>query len=174
MAEATRASLTGATIADMTTAYVEHGWRADAAVLDALAAVSSSQDREVVSATIATVYSPWLRDAAELFQERAKQEPLPGRAAPRLADVASGTCLLFADGLRYDLAHKLKQSLEAKQVAVQLGHQFVALPSVTPTAKPAVSPVAGKLTGTAAGEEFRPCLATDGKDLSIDRGRQRH
>lgn len=49
---------------------------------------------------------------------------------------------------------------------------FVALPSVTPTSKPAVSPVAGKIKGTDAGEEFRPCLALDGKDLTPDRFRR--
>jgi hypothetical protein len=41
----TQTALTGATIADMVKAYTEGGWRADAAVLDALAAVSHPQDR---------------------------------------------------------------------------------------------------------------------------------
>jgi hypothetical protein len=126
----------------------------------------------VVCAAIAEVYSPWLRDAAELFQQRAKQQPLPGGELPRLSDVPSGTCLLFADGLRYDVAQKLKAALEGKRIAVQLRHQFVALPSVTPTAKPAVSPVADKIKGTTAGEEFRPCVAGDGKDLTPDRFRK--
>jgi hypothetical protein len=172
LAEVTRTPLAGATTADMVKAYTEGCWQADAAVLDALAAVSHQQDRDAVCAAIAQVYSPWLRDAAELFQQRAKHEPLPGRDLPRLSDVPSRTCLLFADGLRYDLAQKLKAALEAKQVAVQLRHQFVALPSVTPTAKPAVSPVAGKLKGTAAGEDFRPCVAEDDKDLTPDRFRK--
>ncbi|HVA47768.1 MAG TPA: BREX-1 system phosphatase PglZ type B [Pirellulales bacterium] len=171
LAESTRTPLAGATIGDMARLYTEAGWRADAAALDAVAAVSSAPDRDVVSAAVAQVYSPWLRDAAELFQERAMHEPLPGRTFARLSEVPSGTCLLFADGLRYDLAQKVKAALEAKQIVVQLKHQFVALPSVTPTAKPAVSPVADKLTGTAAGEEFRPCLAADQKELTIERFR---
>jgi hypothetical protein len=172
LAEVTHTPLTGATTAYMVKVYTEGGWQADAAVLDALAAVSHQQDRDAVCAVIAQVYSPWLRDAAELFQQRVQHEPLPGRDLPRLADVPSGTCLLFADGLRYDLAQKLKAALQAKQVTVQLGHQFVALPSVTPTAKPAVSPVAGKLKGAAAGEEFRPCVTEDDKDLTPDRFRK--
>lgn len=171
LAEVTQKPLAGATTADMVKAYTNDGWQADAAVLDALAAVSHSQDRDVVCAAIAQVYSPWLRDAAELFQGRAKQEPLPGRTVSRLSDVPSGTCLLFADGLRYDIAQKLKTALDAKHVAVQIRHQFVALPSATPTAKPAVSPVADKLIGTAVGEDFRPCLAADRKDLTIERFR---
>ena len=172
LAGVTQKPLTGATTADMVKAYTDGGWQADAAVLDALAAVSHPQDRDVVCAAIAQVYSPWLRDAAELFQQRVKHEPLPGRDLPRLSDVPSGTCVLFADGLRYDLGQKLKAALEAKVGAVQLRHQFVALPSVTPTAKPAVSPVAGKIKGTEAGDEFRPCVAVDEKILSIDRFRK--
>ena len=43
---------------------------------------------------------------------------------------------------------------------------------MTPTSKPAVSPVAGKIKGTVAGEEFRPCVALDGKDLTPDRFRK--
>lgn len=171
LAEVTQTSLTGATTADMVKAYTAGGWRADAAVLDALAAVAQPPDREAVLEAVKHVYAPWLRDAAELFQERVKQEPLPGRDVPRLADVPAGTCLLFVDGLRFDVAQKLRAAVEAKIGKVKSQHQFVALPSVTPTAKPAVSPVAGKINGTDGGDEFRPCVGADGKDLTPERFR---
>ncbi len=172
LAEVTSTPLTGATVADMARVYTEEGWRADAAVLDSLAVVSTLQDREAVSAAVAHVYAPWLRDAAELFQARVIHDPLPGPSVPRLADVPAGTCLLFADGLRYDVGQKLRAVLESRVGKVQVTHHFVALPSVTPTAKPAVSPVAGKIRGTTAGEEFRPCVDPDGKDLTPDRFRK--
>jgi len=171
LADVTQTALTGATTADMVKVYTEGGWRADAAVLDALAAVSQPPDREAVLAAVKHVYAPWLRDAAELFQERVKHQPLPGRDTPRLADVPVGTCLLFADGLRFDVAQKLRTALEAKIGKVEGQHQFVALPSVTPTAKPAVSPVAGKIAGSDGGDEFRPCVDPGGKDLTPDRFR---
>ncbi len=114
LAEMTQTPLTGATTADMVQVYTDSGWQADAAVLDALDAVSHPQDREAVCAAIASVYTPWLRDAAELFQQRVSQEPLPGRNLPRLDDVPDGTCVLFTDGLRYDVGQKLKAALEAK------------------------------------------------------------
>jgi hypothetical protein len=158
LAEITQTPLTGATTADMVRVYTESGWQADAAVLDALNAVSHPQDREAVCAAIAPVYSPWLRDAAELFQQRVKQEPLPGRSLPRLEPVPEGTCILFTDGLRYDVGHKLKDALEAKLGPVAVLHQFAALPSVTDTGKPAVSPVAFRIERTAVGEDFRPCV----------------
>ena len=172
LAEATATALTGATPSDMAKAYTEGGWRADAAVLDALAAVTRPADQDAVKAAVAHVYAPWLRDAAELFQLRARETPLPGREVSRLDPVAAGACVLFADGLRYDVGQKLLGLLAGRVGAVQVRHQFAALPSVTPTAKAAVSPVASKITGTLAGEEFRPCVAEGGKDLTQDRFRK--
>ena len=172
MAHATAMPLTAGTLADMVKRYTEGGWNADAAALDALAAVSKTADLEVVGTAIAHVYQPWLRDAAELFQQRAKETPLPGREQPRLSAMAAGTCVLFVDGLRYDVGQKLLPMLAGRVGAVEESHHFVALPSVTPTAKPAVSPVAGQIKGSAAGEDFRPCLAADGKDLTPERFRK--
>ncbi|HBI47076.1 MAG TPA: BREX-1 system phosphatase PglZ type B [Planctomycetales bacterium] len=172
LAEVTAIPLTGATTADMVKVYTAGGWKADAAVLDALAAVALSADQEAAKAAVAHVYAPWLRDAAELFQKRVKSAPLPGGETPRLDNVPAGACVLFADGLRYDVGQKLLALLSGRVGSVQSRHQFVALPSVTPTAKPAVSPVAAKIKGTVAGEEFRPCVAADGKDLTPDRFRK--
>jgi hypothetical protein len=172
LAGATSKPLTGGKLADMVKAYTEGGWKADAAVLDALAAVTKAVDQEAVNAAVAHVYKPWLRDAAELFQNHVGETPLPGREKPRLEAVESGTCVLFADGLRYDVGQKLLAMLAGRVGEVQPSHQFVALPSVTPTSKPAVSPVASKIQGTVAGEEFRPCVALDGKDLTPDRFRR--
>ena len=74
--------LTGGKLADMIKAYTEHGWRADLAVLEGLAAVTTHADREAICAAIADLYRPWLRDAAELFQARAADEPFPGPSTP--------------------------------------------------------------------------------------------
>ena len=59
LAEATATPLRGAKLADMVKAYADSGWRADLAVLESLAAVSTHQDREAVSTTIVHVYKPW-------------------------------------------------------------------------------------------------------------------
>ena len=100
LANMTTTPLTGATLADMVTAYTGGGWKADAAVLDALATVNKPADQEAVNTAVAHVYLPWLRDAAELFQKRVGESPLPGREKARLDAVPPRTCVLFADGLR--------------------------------------------------------------------------
>lgn len=171
LAEVTGSPLGGATMADMIQVYTEKGWRADAAVLDALAGAMHPDDFEAVKVAVAEVYTPWLRDAAELFQQRFRAASLPGRQSPRLDEVPAGTCVLFADGLRYDVGQKLKQAIEAGAHAVAMTHRTVALPSVTPTSKPAVSPVAHRITGVTEGEKFLPSTLQDGKELTTDRFR---
>ena len=156
LAQVTSTPLTGAKLADMVAAYTATGWRADLAALDGLAAVVTPQDIEAVSAAVAHVYQPWLRDAAELFQARASAEPIPGKTTPRLEDVPAETCVLFVDALRFDVGQRLIGLLEPTFGPIQSTHHLVALPSVTPTAKPAVSPIAGKLTGSAAGDRVSP------------------
>ena len=158
LADATDAPAKGATTDDVIRAYTTQGWAADLAVLDALAAVSTQDDRAAVVAAVQHVYTPWLRDLAEHFQKCVKQKPLPGREVARLKEVSPGTCVFFADGLRYDLGQRLKGLLEAKGLVVQIHHHTAALPTVTPTAKPAISPVASKIAGLTAGEEFRPSV----------------
>jgi hypothetical protein len=172
LAGGTDVPLKGATTDEVIRAYVTGHWTIDLAVLDALAAVSSGEDRAAVAAAAQHVYTPWLRDLAERFQECIKQTPLPGREIARLREVPAGTCVFFADGLRYDLGQRLKDLLESRGLVVQIHHHTTALPTVTPTAKPAVSPVAPRVAGLTAGDEFRPSVAQDQKDLTVDRFRK--
>jgi hypothetical protein len=171
MAEVTRTPLTGASTADLIEAYTTQGWRADAAVLDSLATVTSHDDRAAVCVAIRHAYVPWLRDAAELFQQRLAAMPLPGRDSPRLDDVPVGTCLLFVDGLRFDVGQKLQEALQGRVGGIELTSHTAALPTVTATAKPAVSPVAHLITGLTAGEDFCPSVTNAGKDLTTERFR---
>ena len=172
LAAVTATPLAGASTGDMIQFYVDSGWRADAEVLDGLASVSTHEDRTAVGTAIQRVYTPWLRDAAELFQQRTQAHPLAGRELNRLGEVTEGTCVLFADGLRFDVGCKLRDMLQGKVGSLEFTHHTTALPSVTPTAKPAVSPIADQITGLTDGEEFRPSVANLEKDLTIDRFRK--
>ena len=73
-------------------------------------------------------------------------------------------CLLFADGLRYDLGRRLTERLEGLGCRVALNHRWAATPTVTATAKPAVTPVAPKIEGESLGADFYPRIAATGKD----------
>ena len=171
LADLTSSPLAASTVEEMAKAYAENGWRSDAAVLDGIASTTNVADSDAINGVIQHLYAPWLRDAAELFQDRTKSTPIPGRTLSRLGEVSNSTCVVFVDGLRMDVGQKLRVALRAKFGEVSMEHHLVAMPSVTPTAKPGVSPVAHLINGTVAGDEFRPCVAETGKDLTIDRFR---
>lgn len=144
LTDATEDALGGTTPQEIAAAYTGGGWRADIAVLDALAGVTAGADVAAVKHAVNVLYHPWLRAAAEAFQESVKRHPLPTPTPPDLT-AKTGVCLLFADGLRYDIAERVAAALEEKGQKVGRDWQFTALPGVTPTAKPAVSPVAALL-----------------------------
>ena len=59
----------------------------------------------------------------------------------------AGECILFADGLRFDIGQRLVAMAGERRLEVSAGWRWAALPTVTATAKPAASPVAAKLRG---------------------------
>ena len=156
---------------DLARVYVEYGWSVDNAVLDALASVVKSEDIAVVGEALSKFYAPWLRDSAELLQDHCLKKPFSPAPVGGKGEIAKGTCILFVDGLRFDIGQRLRKILDDKVGEVDFGYHWSALPSVTPTAKPAVSPVAGYISGSVAGAEFRPVVAETGKDLTVDRFR---
>jgi hypothetical protein len=173
LASAAARPLTGGTPDEMARAYAEGGWRTDEAVLDALASVKSAKDVEAVCAAVNSVYRPWLEQAAIRFQQLVTAQPLPSAAtSPAPHATGSGTAILFADGLRFDVGQKLKHALASRGLLVSERWHWVAQPSVTATAKPAVSPVADLLSAELDAEEFRPVVAATGKALTTDRFRQ--
>lgn len=173
LARATRRKLGGEDAEAMATTYVSEGWQADAAALDALASVTKGADVEAVKTAIRAVYKPWLEAGAERFQDLVRARPVEGyEVLPKeLAAVGPGTCILFADGLRLDLGKRLRAVLEDAGLLVKEGWRWVPLPSVTPTAKPAASPVADLIEGTGNGEQFQPAVRSTGKLLTVERFR---
>lgn len=156
----------GATIEEMAAVYAESGYWADRSVWEALAAVSKTEDHRAVTAAIRALYLPWLEKSAAHFQQVWTANPAPTQAA--VAD-APKTCWLFVDGLRYDLAQRLQEILAGKGCPVLVDKRWAALPTVTATAKPAVSPIADLVTGQEMGETFMPVVSHSGQTLNSDR-----
>lgn len=148
LAQTTARSLGGATLADLAKAYTDWGWQADAAVIDALAAGEASDDLKAVKAVILALYRPWLEEGARALQQLISRGlPTPATLAAAPTQASPGTCILFSDSLRYDMAARLAAALEGRGLTTLIGARLGALPGVTPTAKPAVAPIAALLTG---------------------------
>ena len=83
LAEATNSSPKGATTDEVIQAYVSHGWIADLAVLDALASVSTQDDKVALSTATKHIYTPWLRDLARTLPGTSEARAAGGsRASP--------------------------------------------------------------------------------------------
>jgi hypothetical protein len=151
LAELCSRPIGGATVADFAAQYEERGWRADVAAWRALAQCAV-QDHELIAEVVATLYEPWLDDSARAFQRAAAD--VRALAEPSVVHAPPGGCLLFVDGLRYDLGRVLAERLERSGLRVTTGRRWAALPTVTATAKPAVSPAASEVEGRELGAEF--------------------
>lgn len=167
LAAATETPLSGATPEELAASYTERGWHADIAALDALAAVSHAADAAAVRSAVRALYGVWLRTAAEAFQAAVRAHPFPAPPLPGASALppVAGQCLLFADGLRYDVGQRLAARLAQRGLAVEVDWAFTAVPSVTPTAKPAVSPVAPLL---GPGLEFTPTVRDGGARVTVE------
>ncbi|RIV27365.1 BREX-1 system phosphatase PglZ type B [Fibrisoma montanum] len=164
MADVATAPFPAQTLADMQAYYRQTGHRADRAMRQALASVRSLSDREAVNGIINALYRPWLENLAVKFQALLAQDATALTNPP--AHAGAGDFVLFVDALRYELAVDFVERLRGAGYRVELTDGWSALPSLTPTAKPAVSPVAEAIDPNSSFEEFRPALATSGKALT--------
>lgn len=165
LAELTAQPLAAADLQSLTTDYATRGWLADDSVLRALGTTGNTPGRAAVSAAIGPMYRPWLEAGAKALQ--AVVGPLTDDSSYQTEspETAKGAITLFVDGLRLDVAHRMQESLAAAGLDVSLRTSLSALPTVTPTAKPALVPVApGALT---AGPDLHAANAATGTKATI-------
>lgn len=148
----------------LTTAYADGGWQADEAFLGALVAAPDAATRQIVADAGLAVYRPWLDTHARALQQAIGPQANAGTyvAGPE-ASTESGTATVFIDGLRLDLAHRLVDRLGGFDTSITT--ELAALPTVTDTAKPVLTPVPeGTLT---AGKDLGPARASSGAKANI-------
>ncbi len=174
LADHTSVALAGDSPDAIGSSYTKTGYRADDAVLRALAAVKSVDDQEAVHDAIRAVYVSWLDDTARNFQSAATKSPLPEKSALKEHGVSAepNECILFVDGLRYDVAQRLLAIAHVRQLTATEGYRWSPLPSVTSTAKPAVSPAAAAIFGEQAGVDFCPVFSDSRKPVTAERIRE--
>jgi len=167
IAEVTKTALAACSVADLQAVYATQGWRADDAVLSALACVDKTADIDAVTAAVRAIYLLWLEDSARYLQKLVDGADYPGGtiASAKAFAASKGECVLFVDGLRFDAARRLSAVLEARGCQVAEAMSWTALPSVTATGKAAVSPVRDLISGADDCGDFEPCVAATGQSL---------
>ena len=167
VAEVTQSSLAAGSVDDLSTGYQENGWCADNGVIRALAEVNSNADYEAVATAIRAVYLPWMEESARHLQKLVDGANYPGGSCltAKAPPFEAGDCILFVDGLRFDTGKRLLDALEKSGLETTENPCWTALPSVTATGKPAVSPVGDNICGEAGSQEFEPVVAESGQSL---------
>jgi hypothetical protein len=156
----------GGGVKDLEDGYVGGGWKVDDGVARAFAELSTSSDRDALSWAVRSFYIDWLRGSARRLQELAETAAYPGDRpyVDAVQDYEPGDCILFVDGLRFDVAKSLSAVLRDGGFLVTEEPVWGALPSVTATGKYAVSPVRGLITGKDSAD-FQPVIRESGREL---------
>ncbi len=167
LAETTANSIAAGDFSDIVAVYKTIGWKADDATTRALACVNTQNDLQAVQTAIRAVYLPWAEDSARHLQTLVEQNGYPKASARshKPSSFDKGECILFIDGLRFDTAKRLAEILMAKGFQIEENIAWAALPSVTATGKPAVTPVRHLVEGQEANSDFEPCVKETGQSL---------
>lgn len=149
--------------------YASDGWRVDAAALATMAACGSPEQHGAVLDVVRAVYLPWLENTARHLQQLIHDsgQSVSKRAKP--IETVAGRLVLFADGLRMDVAQQLVEKLKSAGIESSQDWEWSTIPSVTATAKPAASPIADAVQGGEANDEFATRLIAKGQLLTQDR-----
>lgn len=168
--EHTQVTFTGADPEGMAQMYSERFWQADAAVIRTMAKARNIQHEDILANLLTVIYTPWLEQTTINFQKLVEQHGYPGDNQVRSTIGQyhlGGQVVFFVDGLRLDTAHWLNEKLGSlSTVKTSLSTQWSALPSLTATAKAAVTPLADKLTGLLDNDDFKPAVAATMSEFS--------
>ena len=167
VAENTVSGLDAGSIDDLVAGYSAQGWRTDDAFMRALGCLNTQEDQDAVSTALREMYMDWADNSSAFLQKYVLENGYPGGSCVDSGSmtVHDGECFLFIDGLRYDVAKRLSEKLKNRNYSIEETITWAALPSVTATAKPAVSPVREKIIGEEISTEFEPSVKRSGKSL---------
>ena len=162
MAEITSKPFPTTSIKEIQDYYVSQGHYADQGMRKALASVKTEKDRSTIKSLIQLLYAPWLEILTQKFQSLVKKNA--SIFTKQAAAIESESYILFIDAFRFELATEFVEKLLKINYKVNLDASWSAIPTVTPTGKPNVSPMATKVSPSSEINEFRPQL-DNGKDL---------
>jgi len=169
LAIAARTALGGVTAEAMAADYAAQGWRCDRAAMDALSRLKQGGENGLVTKVVRALYEPWLDRSARRFQELMSAPGVqPGKLTSAVA-AERDACVLFADGLRFDVGAVLQERLEAQGFRVRMSHRIAPIPTVTATAKPVASPAHGSCSGKADAEDFAPVITSSNESATASR-----
>jgi hypothetical protein len=169
LAKAAKTTLGGATAEAMAADYAAQGWICDRAAIDALSRLKQGGENALVTKVVRALYEPWLDRSARRFQELMSATGVDPRKLTASVAPERDACVLFADGLRFDVGAVLQERLEAQGYRVRLSHRIAPIPTVTATAKPVASPAHGSCSGKVDPGGFAPVITSGSQPATASR-----
>lgn len=162
----------GTTLAEVMRAYASEGWRCDRAALAALCMTQTPAEATLVRRVVRALYEPWLDATARHFQRLVAVDEMAAWAAVSGTRAEPGDCVLFVDGLRFDVAQWLADRLARPGLEIDTHARLAPLPTVTATAKPLALPANDVCGGAGEADEFCPSMRVSGKPSNAARLRE--
>jgi len=162
MTEITTKSSPSLSVAEIREYYITEGYLADQCMRKAMACVKAEKDRTVIKSILRLLYAPWLESITKKFQALIQKDP--SDLIHQITETEDESYILFVDAFRFELSKEFEERLSKCGYKVTLTSTWSAIPTVTSTAKPYVSPITHEVSESSDCVEFRPQLKT-GKDL---------
>lgn len=169
LAELVRKPLAAPSADELARLYVQSGWKTDAEAMNALACCTNADQAEPVSAAVRALYGHWLEESARNLQELVKKNTEAIKPKQPSLEPSKGRIIVFADGLRFDIANFLCRRLQHCGLTVDITWDWAAFPGVTATAKPFVSPIRHLFCGGSPDDDFAVCIDATKQKLTQDR-----
>lgn len=144
--------------------YTIKGFLVDYSAIEALGACKSEKEKQAIIDVLKNVYSNWLQKLNLKFQELVKSQSGVFNDLP--VKNLDDEFILFVDAFRYDIARKWAEEMEKKNFKTTVDSTWTILPSLTPSCKPFLSPIAERVSRQSDCLDFKP-QTIDGKDLTF-------
>ena len=169
LAKLTEKPLNAPTMTDLAAMYSKEGWKTDEELLNTLACCVLQSQEEPIRIVAQNLYIDWLDKSANNLQESIKRENNRVKPVLRPVQTINGQIILFIDGLRLDLAHRLIKQLIFVGLQPELSSDWSPYPPITQTSKYFISPISNLLDGDPSSSELIPKISESGHLLSQDR-----
>ena len=142
-------------IDSLTKYYKEEGHHIDRVLRNISLKGSSKEHKKMLAIMTDMFYLPWIQKLTLKFQDLAKENTESIIDLDTRKVIEASSFILFVDAFRYDLAIDFCNKLSNK-FDIEIEQTWSALPSLTATSKPSVSPIASSLSLESDIKEFQP------------------
>ncbi|SEM42715.1 hypothetical protein SAMN04487770_13841 [Butyrivibrio sp. ob235] len=151
----------GSTINELAEYYRKCGYKADQNALLSLQSTQNDEQMTCIKNLLSGFYKNQIDHVTTAFQKAVEKEGYPYTGMD--IRYKKNTCILFVDGLRYDMAKMLEEKLIASSDEYKVSEKefWCPFPTVTACGKYAVSPIISELEGTIC-DDYGPVFKDTG------------